>query len=318
MSRPPRPEISVVVPSFNKPQYLPECLESIRAQTFTDWECIVVSDGSPRVEEIRAAVAGMKDSRFRLLELPLNGGTSVARNRGAEEARAPLLVWIDEDDVVLPGFLEKLYRVLCLSDAKIACCGIEFFGGMTGRYKTHIPDLEEILHDQPLGGCGFLIRRESWQQIGGWDEHPLLRRGREDNEWWIRVVANNLRIQFCEEVLYLYRRAKEGPLTELSRHHSCMQTQVASARYIIRKHQTLYDQYPASKRQYLYKAYKNEAFFHKTKGHLRRSAARRIAGAILYASPAETAKVIRSVMPDLLGKNLTKFLARVKNMCMQD
>lgn len=94
------PAVSVIVPSYNKPEYLPECLQSIQAQTFTDWECIVVSDGSPRVEEIRAAVAGIGDERFRLVEHRENRGLAAARNTGTRMANTDLVVCVDEDDML--------------------------------------------------------------------------------------------------------------------------------------------------------------------------------------------------------------------------
>lgn len=82
----PMPRISVIVPCYRQAQFLPEALASVQSQTFPDWKCIIVNDGSP---DNTAAVARewvRKDSRCRYIEKP-NGGLSSARNCGLKEAR---------------------------------------------------------------------------------------------------------------------------------------------------------------------------------------------------------------------------------------
>lgn len=253
------PYISVIVPSYNKPQFLPECLESIRAQTFREWECIVVSDGSPRVEEIRSIVAAMQDERFRLVEHSENRGLAAARNTGIREARADLVICVDEDDRILPECLQEELEALTKGDYEVVCCTPEYIGGRSGLYRTRIPTLNEILSSQPLPACGFLMKKTVWKHLGGWDEHPVLRFGREDHEWWIRAVKLGVRIAVINRALYQYR-VPAGSYEENASLNLCARrNELRIRRYIVRKHAELYEQFPEERREYLRKAFLFEA-----------------------------------------------------------
>jgi glycosyltransferase involved in cell wall biosynthesis len=94
----------------NREAYLAEALESILAQTFTDFELLVILDGVP--PPVQAIVEGYSDPRIRLLRLPVNLGISAARNTGLAAARAPYMAYMDSDDVALPGRLETQYAWL--------------------------------------------------------------------------------------------------------------------------------------------------------------------------------------------------------------
>ena len=102
--------ISVIIPLYNKARFVSRALESVLRQTFADFECILVDDGS--TDGSGEIVAGIKDARIRLVR-QANGGVSRARNRGIELARHPLIAFLDADDEWLPCFLAeslKLHR----------------------------------------------------------------------------------------------------------------------------------------------------------------------------------------------------------------
>lgn len=93
------PLISVIVPCYNQAQYLDECLQSVLDQTYTDWECIIVNDGSPDHTEEIAKKWVEKDTRFIYLSKE-NGGLSDARNYGLKQARGAYVWFIDGDDYI--------------------------------------------------------------------------------------------------------------------------------------------------------------------------------------------------------------------------
>lgn len=99
--------ISVIIPAYNAQAYLRECLESVLAQSFSDWEAIIVNDGSTDSTREIAAGFTVRDSRFRLVSTP-NGGLSSARNAGIAEARGQWLTYLDSDDTLYPDALVKL------------------------------------------------------------------------------------------------------------------------------------------------------------------------------------------------------------------
>ena len=107
-----KPLASVVMPVYNTEKYLAEAIESILAQTLTDFEFIIIDDGSSdgSAEICRSYVK--RDSRIRLIELAENGGEFTARSLGLAEARGEFLVGHDSDDLCLPDRLEKQARFL--------------------------------------------------------------------------------------------------------------------------------------------------------------------------------------------------------------
>ena len=113
------PSISVIVPVYQAEQWLPRAVDSVRSQSFSDWELWLIDDGSrdrsPDICEEYAA----QDSRIHVLHQP-NGGVSRARNRGMELASGAYLAFLDADDALLPGALELLWRLRTEADADTA------------------------------------------------------------------------------------------------------------------------------------------------------------------------------------------------------
>lgn len=101
--------VSVIIPVYNRDYCLPRCLESVLQQTFTDWECIVIDDGSTDQTLSVCRCYVEKDPRFHVYSQS-NGGVSVARNRGLEHACGEYVVFIDSDDWVEPDFLRLLHE----------------------------------------------------------------------------------------------------------------------------------------------------------------------------------------------------------------
>ena len=105
------PEISVIVPVYKVEEYLPQCVDSILVQTFTNFELLLVDDGSPdRCGEICEEYAG-KDTRIRVFHQQ-NSGVSAARNIGLQHAKGTYIVFVDSDDWVSTDYLLHLYKSL--------------------------------------------------------------------------------------------------------------------------------------------------------------------------------------------------------------
>lgn len=118
------PEISVIVPVYNVEQWIEQCVESIRKQTFSDLEIILVDDGSPDCcPEICDKYACI-DNRIKVLHKP-NGGLSSARNAGIDVAQGQYIIFIDSDDFISYYMIEKLYEAIKKYEADVAICGIQ-------------------------------------------------------------------------------------------------------------------------------------------------------------------------------------------------
>ena len=103
--------ISVIVPVYKVEEYLSECIESILAQTYEDFELILVDDGSPDKCPRICDEYAVKDTRIRVIHQD-NGGLSVARNTGISEAKGEWLVFVDSDDFVDKKMYKKLHLFL--------------------------------------------------------------------------------------------------------------------------------------------------------------------------------------------------------------
>ena len=106
------PIISVIVPVYNVEPYLTRCLDSILVQTFSDFELLLVDDGSSDCCGAICDTYAQKDSRVRVYH-QTNAGVSHARNTGLDHARGQYVVFVDSDDYVLPGYLHSLYEDVC-------------------------------------------------------------------------------------------------------------------------------------------------------------------------------------------------------------
>lgn len=116
-----KPLLSIIVPVYDVERYLPKCIDSILAQTFTDFELILVEDGSPDNCPALCDAAAEKDARIRVIHQK-NGGLSAARNAGLDAARGEWIGFVDSDDYIAPEMYEALYKAVQSTGADLALC----------------------------------------------------------------------------------------------------------------------------------------------------------------------------------------------------
>ena len=116
-------EISIIVPVYKVEKYLKKCVDSILAQTFSDFELILVDDGSPDNSGRICDDYAKKDARVRVVHKQ-NGGLSSARNAGIEVAKGKYLGFVDSDDYIAEDMYELLYKAIIKEEADLSICGI--------------------------------------------------------------------------------------------------------------------------------------------------------------------------------------------------
>ena len=172
------PEISLIIPAYKAEKYLAACLESITGQTFTDWELIVVDDGSPDDTGKIADSFATADCRIRVIHKE-NGGVSAARNTGIESARGRYLSFMDADDRLEKSYLEELYTRAVESNADITQCSFWFEeedgkktpdpNGVDADYKDNTEILNAYFNgpwgDIRISPWSKLYRRETFKDI---------------------------------------------------------------------------------------------------------------------------------------------------------
>ena len=214
------PLVSVIMPAYNARRYIGEAVESVLAQTFTDFEFIIIDDGSTDgTKEILEGYAA-KDKRIRLVRRP-NTGYGVALNEALGMSRGPLIARMDSDDICLPHRFEKQVKYLndhddCLLVGSrvllIDPDGAPLFE-MEGIELTH----EEI--DRKLMICGWAIvhpavmmRRDAVLSIGGYKPEfvPV-----EDHDLFLRLAEVG-RLANLPEVLFKYRKHPASAVTTMA------------------------------------------------------------------------------------------------------
>jgi len=199
------PAVSVVIPTYNRATTVMRAIQSVRDQDFTDFELIVVDDAS--TDDTAQVVEALADDRVRLLVQPANGGVCTARNRGIAAARAPLIAFLDSDDIWLP---RKLSRQVELMRASPADVGLVYTGienrtsqGAEGFVPSARGDVfADLLRINRLHGAPStaLIRAEVFDMVGGFDPAlPAI----EDYEMWVRI-ARFWRVDFIPDPLAAY------------------------------------------------------------------------------------------------------------------
>ena len=201
-----KPVVSVIIPTYNRAHLLEKALKSVFAQTYKDYEVIVVDDGSTDGTADVVAKFGTEVRYF----TQSNRGVGAARNRGLKEARGRYVAFLDDDDTWLPAKLERQVAVMEGHPTLGFLYGVAQVVGEDGKFlgnkpaQTHPDTLEELLRMNFIPVLTVLARREYIQAVGGFDEGLS---GYDDYHLWIRLAA---RYDFCglEEGLAIYRLSK--------------------------------------------------------------------------------------------------------------
>ncbi len=206
--------ISVIVPCYNQAQYLEECLNSVYNQTFTDWECIIVNDGSPDNTEEVAKRFEIKDLRFKYIKKE-NGGLSSARNAGIRNAAGKYILPLDADDFIGTEYLQNAVNVLTTDPTiELVYCKADYFGEKTGPWKLPAYSFERLLKEN-LIFCTCFYSRDKALEIGLYDEG--LTDGLEDWEFLLRLLDENSKVCCLNETLFYYRIKKISMVTEINK-----------------------------------------------------------------------------------------------------
>lgn len=210
------PLVSVIVPAYDVAEFIGEALDSVLAQTFTDYEIIVVNDGSPDTAALERA---LKPYLSRILYLKQeNRGVSAARNTGIQAARGSLIAFLDGDDTWLPNYLEvQVARIQADPTIDVLYPNVVMFNDSSEsgeEFMTICPSNGEVTFERLLlqecnvSNCS-IARRDTIVRAGSFDEAL---RSVEDFDLWLRVIKNGGRIAYHRDVLARYRR-RPGSLT---------------------------------------------------------------------------------------------------------
>lgn len=204
------PKVSVIVPVYNLEAYLPECLDSLKRQTLSDWECLIVDDCSPgNCSEIAEGYA-REDSRFKYVRTPRNLYLAGARNYAIAQSRGRYILPLDCDDMlgeraleVLSGWLDKEpgYAIAYASMEVINTDSSRFVSGWPKEFNW----AAQMAHRNQLPYAS-MYRRMVWERTGGYRERCQTA---EDADFWCRVTSFGFRAHKVSNYPYLIKRERE-------------------------------------------------------------------------------------------------------------
>lgn len=221
-------KLSVVIPVFNGEEHLANALQCLLSQDYTGWEAVVVDDGSTDATARVAESFAVRDKRIRLVRQP-NGGVSVARNRGIEEARGEWIVWLDADDAYVLGALSS---IAALVDAHSHCDCFQFpyleiasegsadiargsqAYALFGGHEYSGPEAFDLLFARTdTAGMNWQPWRFVWRR----ETFPRFRPGiiHEDMDVLPLCMAMLKHVYIAKCPLYRYQPARAGAATEV-------------------------------------------------------------------------------------------------------
>ncbi len=205
------PKISAVMPFYNREKYIAQTIESVLNQTFTDFEFIVIDDGSTDTSAEIVQQFVDKDPRIILVKNDSNRGISYSRNRGNEMAQADLVAIVDSDDIYLPERFAKQYAYM-REHPEISIVGthahvIDEDGVRTGDQINYLSDQEKIIktffHYVPFLHSSVMYKRNCVVEIGGYDGRFNMV---EDMDLFYRLLFSGKNGTNIPECLFEYRR----------------------------------------------------------------------------------------------------------------
>lgn len=203
------PKVSVIIPAYNIAPYIIETLNSVFAQTYKDYEIIIVNDGSKDTKDLEIALEPFFDKIIYAEQT--NAGASVARNSAISLARGELLAFLDGDDIWLPRFLESQINFLEKENLEMVYCDAEIFGDalFEGRsFMSDSPSNGAVTTESLITGecnvitSGTILKKDLIEKFGNFDVN--IPRS-QDFDLWFRLAKSGARIGYQREILLKYR-----------------------------------------------------------------------------------------------------------------
>lgn len=202
--------ISIIVPVYNVERFIAETIDSVAAQTYKQWELLLVEDGSSdgSADVIERYIEEKGEKRIRLLRQPFNMGAAKARNRGLQEAQGRYIAYLDADDLWMPEKLERELAFMTRKGAAFAFTGYEFADERAKGTGKVVRVPETLSYRQALSNTTIFtttVMFDTEKIEKALLEMPLIKS--EDTALWWKVLRNGYTAYGLDENLALYRRA---------------------------------------------------------------------------------------------------------------
>ncbi len=208
--------VSIIVPCYKQAHYLSDALDSVLAQTYSNWECIIVNDGSPDQTDEVVKPYLIKDSRFKYIK-QANNGLPAARNTGIRNSCGLYILPLDGDDIIEPTYLEKAINWFeNHPETKLVYCRARLFGSINSSWNLDDYDYDKFIWCNCIF-CSSVYKREDYDKTNGYNTNMV--HGFEDWDFWLSLLSKNDIVHRLDDVLFSYRIKKESMSTSLNQNH---------------------------------------------------------------------------------------------------
>jgi glycosyltransferase involved in cell wall biosynthesis len=204
------PLVSIIIPTYNRSDLIEETLDSILAQTYINWECIIVDDGSTDATGKVINEYIKRDNRFQYYSRPIDTikGANACRNYGFELSKGVYIKWFDSDDVMLPNLLEK--QILSFNnDVDVSVCKLIYYDFNLGiSIKENAIFSKYLIEDYFTGKIAFYISGPLWKRRfleNQTDLFDVSITNLDDWDFNLRMLYQKPKIVYLEEALIKYR-----------------------------------------------------------------------------------------------------------------
>ena len=194
-------KVSVIIPCYNQGEYIDDAVDSVLAQTFHNFEIIVVNDGSTD-DFTNEMLKNYNKPKTKVIKTT-NQGLSVARNIGISASCGDYILPLDADDKIGSTYIEKAVKILDENkNIGILYCEAEFFGEWSGKWELPIYNFFEFLCENQIF-CSAFFRRDDYNKTNGYNSNMIY--GMEDWDFWLSLIERGAGVLRIPEMLFYYR-----------------------------------------------------------------------------------------------------------------
>lgn len=205
------PKVSVIIPCYNHGDYIGEAVESVLAQTFKDFEIIIVNDGSTDENTI-TLLKDYKNPYIKVIHTP-HQGLGEARNVGIRNSSGKYILPLDADDKISPEYLADAVKILDNDDGiKIVYCNVEYFGEKSGLIELGPFSRQKILIYNMIC-CAAFFRRRDYDLTNGYNKNLVCL---EDWDFWLSLLEKGGRVYKIPKTHFYYRFRRNSMLNSMS------------------------------------------------------------------------------------------------------
>lgn len=227
-------KVSIIIPCFNHAEFLAETLNSVLSQTYKNWECIVVNDGSTDNTEEIVSNYCRKDERIKYVS-QRNMGVSAARNRGIQESDGYFILPLDGDDIIDSTYIEK---AACYFEENpqttLVYCKADFFGAENGPWNLPEYDYESFIWSNCIFSSA-IYKRTDYNSTHGYNTNMV--KGLEDWDFLLSLLNKNSLVYRIDEILFHYRIKTQSRTINANKNFDFL------LRQIVLNHQDIYSPY---------------------------------------------------------------------------